>query len=288
MDTNKQNYDYLINIGFSLNEAKVYSTLLEYDLLNGYEIAKYSGVSRSLIYNVIDRLVKKGFVNKFQGETNYYSAVDYKKIINKIKNNNEANLLIATEKLKTISKKEKNNEYILNIKGFDNFIVKAKELINEAKKEISLSLWQKEFNLIKDDLLSVISRGVKVYIFCFEDIKLDGAEIFSYRVRDPEKLFPYRRLTLIIDNSTTLIGENMGEGAITVLTRNHVLISLATDEIVLNVFWQKLIESYNLLDKCSTADGFLEILDILKDKFNITSNMTKNFMVFNFQYGGKK
>lgn len=288
MDTNKQNYDYLINIGFSLNEAKVYSTLLEYDLLNGYEIAKYSGVSRSLIYNVIDRLVKKGFVNKFQGETNYYSAVDYKKIINKIKNNNEANLLIATEKLKTISKKEKNNEYILNIKGFDNFIIKAKELINEAKKEISLSLWQKEFNLIKDDLLSVISRGVKVYIFCFEDIKLDGAEIFSYRVRDPEKLFPYRRLTLIIDNSTTLIGENMGEGAITVLTRNHVLISLATDEIVLNVFWQKLIESYNLLDKCSTADGFLEILDILKDKFNITSNMTKNFMVFNFQYGGKK
>ena len=288
MDTNKQNYDYLINIGFSLNEAKVYSTLLEYDLLNGYEIAKYSGVSRSLIYNVIDRLVKKGFVNKFQGETNYYSAVDYKKIINKIKNNNEANLLIATEKLKTISKKEKNNEYILNIKGFDNFIVKAKELINEAKKEISLSLWQKEFNLIKDDLLSVISRGVKVYIFCFEDIKLDGAEIFSYRVRDPEKLFPYRRLTLIIDNSTTLIGENRGEGAITVLTRNHVLISLATDEIVLNVFWQKLIESYNLLDKCSTADGFLEILDILKDKFNITSNMTKNFMVFNFQYGGKK
>ena len=76
-------YEFLIKVGFSLNEAKVYVTLLQNKALNGYEIAKLSGVSRSLVYDVIERLLNKGFIIKSEGAINYYVALDYNKTLEK-------------------------------------------------------------------------------------------------------------------------------------------------------------------------------------------------------------
>ena len=279
-------YEFLIKVGFSLNEAKVYVTLLQNKALNGYEIAKLSGVSRSLVYDVIERLLNKGFIIKSEGAINYYVALDYNKTLEKIDNENHKNLLNAEAKLKLLSKKENDNEFIFNIRGIDKFIEKAKERILLAKREISLSIWKQDFALLKDDLLKAIKRGVKVYIFSFEDIILDKAEIFSYKVKDASNLFPYRRISLIIDNNDTFIGENIGDKSVSIYTKNQAISSLAIDEIVLNIFWFKLIEKNSLLEKCSTSKGFLEVLNILKKEMGITPNMTKNFMVFDFQYGG--
>lgn len=279
-------YEFLIKVGFSLNEAKVYVTLLQNKALNGYEIAKLSGVSRSLVYDVIERLLNKGFIIKSEGAINYYVALDYNKTLEKIDKENHKNLLNAEAKLKLLSKKENDNEFIFNIRGFDKFIDKAKERILLAKREISLSIRKQDFALLKDDLLKAIKRGVKVYIFSFEEIILDKAEIFSYKVQDASNLFPYRRISLIIDNNDTFIGENIGDKSVSIYTKNQAISSLAIDEIVLNIFWFKLIEKKSLLEKCSTSKGFLEVLNILKKEMGITPNMTKNFMVFDFQYGG--
>lgn len=43
-------FEFLEKLGFSSNEAKVYGTLIKHKVLNGYEIAKLSGVARSLVY----------------------------------------------------------------------------------------------------------------------------------------------------------------------------------------------------------------------------------------------
>lgn len=286
--TNNDTYEFLIKVGFSLNEAKVYVTLLQNKALNGYEIAKLSGVSRSLVYDVIERLLNKGFIIKSEGAVNYYVALDYNKALEKIDNENRKNLLNAEANLKLLSKKDNDNEFIFNIRGFDKFIEKAKEKIKLAKKEISLSIWKQDFAFLRDDLSKALRRGVKVYIFSFEDIILDNAEIFTYKVKDASNLFPYRRISLIIDNNDTFIGENIGDKSVSIYTKNQAISSLAIDEIVLNIFWFKLIKKNSLLERCSTSKGFLEVLNILRKEMDITTNMTKNFMVFNFQYGGNK
>lgn len=286
--TNNGTYEFLTKVGFSLNEAKVYVTLLQNKALNGYEIAKLSGVSRSLVYDVIERLLNKGFIIKSAGAVNYYVALDYNKALEKIDNENRKNLLNAETNLKLLSKKDNDNEFIFNIRGFDKFLEKAKEKIKLAKKEISLSIWKQDFAYLRDDLSKALRRGVKVYIFSFEDITLDNAEIFTYKVKDASNLFPYRRISLIIDNNDTFIGENIGDKSVSIYTKNQAISSLAIDEIVLNIFWFKLIKKNSLLERCSTSKGFLEVLEVLRKEMDITPNMTKNFMVFNFQYGGSK
>lgn len=288
MNRNTNDLDFLLKIGFTLNEAKVYVTLIQNKAMNGYEIAKLSGVSRSIVYDVINRLVEKGFVIKSDGLTNYYHALDYEKVLKLLEEEKTNNIKIAESRLKLISKKVQDSEFIFNIKGFAKSIEKAKELIQTAKNEISLSIWEKEFVLIYDDLVAAIARGVKVYIFAFEDISITGAKIFSYRIKDAENLFPYRIILLIVDENEVIIGENCGEDSISIHTKNHALTSLATDEIVLNIFWYQLIETENLLNGCKDSKGFFQVLEKLREKMKISEDMTKNFMVYNYQYGGEK
>lgn len=278
-----KNYDFLLNLGFTLNEAKVYVTLLEYNVLNGYEIAKFSTVSRSLVYEVLTRLVNKGFVIKMEGEPSFYKALDYTSLIKKMREDSEKDFLIAEEQLKNISVKKYNNDFVLNIVGVEKCIEKAKELINSAQGEISLSIWDKPFNLLKSELEEAIKRNVKVYIFSFGKIELNGATIFSYNLKDSEKLFPYYRSTLIVDGGECLVGESNRTNPIYMNTRNHSIVSLATDELVLNIFWQKYIKKMGLLSEDATAEQFLNIILKLKDELGISDNMTKNFLVYNFQ-----
>lgn len=57
------------------------------------------------------------------------------------------------------------------------------------------------------------------------------------------------------------------------------------EKIIKNYFviWNKLIEKENLLSKgCSGAD-FLQAIHNLAERYGITDEMTKNFLVYNFQ-----
>ena len=88
--TTMNNYKFLEKLGFSSNEAKVYGTLIKHKVLNGYEIAKLSGVARSLVYEVINRLVAKGAVIRIDGEPNFYKPIEYQDLIRSIKEENES------------------------------------------------------------------------------------------------------------------------------------------------------------------------------------------------------
>lgn len=280
-------YKFLLEIGFTLNEAKVYLTLLQNRYLNGYEISKLSNVSRSLVYDVIDRLVAKGFILKSEGQVNYYCALPYDKVIEKIKNDNINKLNVAKEKLKNYSRIENESEYIFNIKGIDEFFSKANDLILNAKKEISISIWKEDFPKIEESLLIASKKGIKIYIFSFSNINFPSGEIFSYQLKDPASLFPYRRISIIVDGKEVIIGENAGDKSICVLSKNHALVSMTTDEIVLNIFWLKYIKSKGLLKNNATSDEFLSLLNNLREDLKVSPDMTKNYLVFNFQFGGK-
>ncbi len=275
--------DYLENLGFSQNEAKVYTTLLRNKFLNGYEIAKLSGVSRSLVYEVVNRLVGKGILIRLEGEPNYYIPLEYEKLIARIKKKNEENINRAEEFLKGLAQGEENRDYVLNIVGYDKFIKKAAALIDAAEKEISLSIWHSEFQAVREALERAVKRGIKIYIFSFEEIPLKGAVIFSYGLCDAARLFPYRRMTLIVDGVQCLNGESGGGEDIYTCTKNHAIVSLAIDEIVLNIFWYKYIEKQGLLHERITSREFLQMIGTLAGELGINEDMTKNFMVYDFQ-----
>lgn len=52
----------LLSLGFTKNESQVYVTLCRYESLTGHELAKKAGIDRSVTYNLLNNLLKKGLV----------------------------------------------------------------------------------------------------------------------------------------------------------------------------------------------------------------------------------
>ena len=65
--------DKLVRIGFSEYEAKTYVALLRESPVTGYQIAKLSGVPRSMVYEVLGKLVARGaaMTLRKEGSTQY-------------------------------------------------------------------------------------------------------------------------------------------------------------------------------------------------------------------------
>ena len=97
----------------------------------------------------------------------------------------------------------------------------------------------------------------------------------------------YENGAYLLNGKEVIIGENAGDKSICVLSKNHALVSMTTDEIVLNIFWLKYIKSKGLLKNNATSDEFLTLLNKLREDLGVSPDMTKNYLVFNFQFGGK-
>ena len=72
----------LLQAGLTEGESKTYLALLELGASTTGAIVKSSGVSRSIIYNVLERLAQKGLVSVITRErTKYFQAADPSRIM---------------------------------------------------------------------------------------------------------------------------------------------------------------------------------------------------------------
>src|SRR3989338_6658768 len=68
--------------GLTEGEIKVYLALLEIGLSTSGPIIEKSGIARSIIYQILEKLMHKGLVSQITKEkTHYYQASDPQKII---------------------------------------------------------------------------------------------------------------------------------------------------------------------------------------------------------------
>lgn len=54
----------LQDLGFTKNDSKVFLTLAKYKMLSPADIAKYSDVDRARVYDSLNRLIEKGYIQK--------------------------------------------------------------------------------------------------------------------------------------------------------------------------------------------------------------------------------
>src|SRR3989344_2830585 len=84
--------------GLDDKEIKIYLILVQKKELNAYVLAKKEGIHRSTTYNVLERLISKGFVSKIEKEkTTFYSALDINQTLTKIKDRESILLSLIPE-----------------------------------------------------------------------------------------------------------------------------------------------------------------------------------------------
>lgn len=259
-------------LGFSLNEAKVYLALVNYSPLNGYEVAKRSGVTRTMVYDILRRLVAKEYVKRIEGSPTMYCAVDYRDLVQSL-NTEHGSKIEQLEKLfAKLSMTSDEGNYVFNLKGGEEPLIDLlKQHICHAQKEIYLSIWDKEAEKIKNELKDAHMRGVEIHIFSFCKIPFEFGHQYSYnitnvQISDFQKAFPYRRVAAVFDKTKMIVGIGDGKpGDVHILTGNPMLINMAIDEMILDLLYLHAFKKFgDFKEDMSVADYQKASADFMK------------------------
>jgi len=200
--------DKLVKIGFSEYEAKAYVALLRKSPVTGYELAKLSGVPRSMIYEVLGKLVSRGAaVTLPGGKATTYAPVPATEFLDRLHREHEELVASLKEDLTALSTAP-DLEYVWNIEGHENIMAKAREMIGQAKSRVHLALLPDAFPPLRLALEEAIRRGVRVVIYTTSELDLPGGRVVIAHVSE-ETLGQARGLglVLVVDGEEVLVGE---------------------------------------------------------------------------------
>jgi Cd2+/Zn2+-exporting ATPase len=200
--------DGLIKIGFSEYEAKAYVALLRGSPVTGYQLSKLSGVPRSMIYEVLGKLTARGAAMTLREEgATKYAPIAADEMLDHLSREYQALLVSLRSDLANLASAS-DLEYVWNIEGDENIVAKAREMIGQAQRRISVALLPRTAAALEPDLLGASRRGVRVVVYTTADLDLAGARVVVTHVSE-ETLSQARGLGLIlvIDGEELLIGE---------------------------------------------------------------------------------
>ncbi|NHJ25465.1 MAG: TrmB family transcriptional regulator [Candidatus Lokiarchaeota archaeon] len=140
----------LQSLGFTKNDSKVLLTMAKYKVLSPADIAKYSGVDRARVYDSLNRLIEKGFIQKEpvkRGANYQIIPIEniFKSIREDFKNKIDDTILLEKAISELEVDQEESEPRVWSISSKDKIRKKIKDLISVAKNRI--------FFIITPDLL---------------------------------------------------------------------------------------------------------------------------------------
>jgi len=205
---NKDPIDKLVRIGFSEHEARAYIALLRENPVTGYQIAKLSGVPRSMIYKALRKLVARGAAMTLRKKGSIqYIPVQAEELLDQVSHTYKELVTSLKDDL-TVLDSAPDLGYVWSIQGHKNIMTKAQKMIDQAESRIYLSLLPATFPALKPALERAIGRKVRVVAYSTEDLDLWGGRVVA--TPTPEQARERAEglwLVLTIDGEEALIGE---------------------------------------------------------------------------------
>ncbi len=231
-------YEVLQDVGFSVNEAKVYVALLSKHPISGYEVAKRSNITRTMVYDILNRLVQKGAVQIVENEPKLYTPVPYKDFFQRMRTDYNNRVEAVEAAFDTLECEENTGNYIMNISDYESMVQEVRALIRSAKREIYTSIWEEEAMLFREDFECAHQRGVAITAFSFNNIPFSFVNAYTYGIPSDEirKIWSRRRIIVVVDREKIIIGEGNDQiEEISIITSNTMIIELAIDQMLLDI-----------------------------------------------------
>jgi len=220
--------ELLQQLGFGDYESQAYIALLKASPLNGYELAKASGLPRANIYAVLQKLEKRGAVIRLDtSEGVEYGPVAPGELLQGLRSNYESTLASAQEALESI-RVPAEQEQVWNMRSYGAMLEHARALVDSAQSCVLTALSPQEAAALGDHFQAAQQRGVKITNLCTaacrDECEHCRGNIFRYAVSAQKNK---RWLVVVQDEEQVLAGEIGPEGeALAILTQQQTLVEL--------------------------------------------------------------
>lgn len=252
MTTTIETERHLRALGFSEYEARALVVLYKKGALNGYQLAKASGIPRPNIYTVLAKLEDRGAITSLHSkEGTRYAAQPPKELLSRLARGFDVNLSKAGEALKGIGRAPE-QECAWNIQGYEAAIDRAHAIAAGARKRLLVGIWSQESKVLADSFRKAKARGVEVTTLCIQGCPQACGGCQGHTYRYPMALGAKTRWLVVASEKEALIGQVFPDGqasgaasrqeAVASLAAQYVRNTVAVAEIVRSM-GPKLLES---------------------------------------------
>ncbi len=280
MTTNKPGSDILHalqQLGFTEYEARAYAALVAGGELNGYALAKASGIPRANVYAVAGKLVARGAAVRVERTAGAaYVATAPKQLLRDIDADRRRALGDAREALSRLSR-ERHPPMVLNLRD-DEVLERAGQLIEASATSLRIALQPTEAAHLAAPLRAARERGVAITTLCLEGCEVECGGCLGDLHRCAMVSGDARWLLVVSDDHAALLGYFTGSGITAIFTEQPLVVSLTAAYIqqsaTLAILGSELAgrfegllsaESRRLLDGLYPAGDFLAHMRELSD-----------------------
>lgn len=224
----------LQKLGYSQYECKAYVNLLKNSPVTGYEISKRSSVPRSMIYEVLGKLLDKGAIYTVPSEPVKYVPVPAKELIQRIRKSFDESFDFLEKNLTTLEN-EQDTDVIWRVNSDEHVMTEIVDMIEKAQEEIWLSIWNPQASSVKEVVEKRIYEGIKVFSMLFSepDTQLGVTYHHDFMAPDISEKRMGGRLTIAVRDKEEVIIANFSPdtAAWAVKTKDPALVLVATEYI---------------------------------------------------------
>jgi HTH-type transcriptional regulator, sugar sensing transcriptional regulator len=223
-------------LGMSAYEAKAYLALVTAGRpLNGYEVAKNSGVPRSTVYEALGKLVHRGaaFEARTAQETTCYLPLPPNALLNRMSQDFEESLQALKAELPSLSAPQEAH-LIHNIASYEPLLQRCEDVIRDARRELFVSIWPEELDRLRPILEQAQERGVDVTMLVFGEDPAPIGHTYRHRFSPPDfvlKYLGYRLFVVVSDDRQSVVGGSRNNDAWGVYSDNPAVVTLSMEYV---------------------------------------------------------
>ena len=223
-------------LGMSAYEAKAYLALVAAGKpLNGYEVAKNSGVPRSTVYETLGKLVVRGAAFEARTVTGSlsYLPLPTSSLLDRMSRDFDDSLHALRSELPSIAAPQQAH-LLHNLTDYDALLERCADVIRESRRELFVSIWPEELERLGPLLRDAEQRGVDVTILVFgEDLEPIG-HTYRHDHSPPQFVLDYLGYRLFVisgDNRQAVIGGAQDNDGWGVYTDNPAVVLLSIEYV---------------------------------------------------------
>ncbi|MET8049287.1 MULTISPECIES: TrmB family transcriptional regulator [unclassified Streptosporangium] len=233
--------EQLQRLGMSGYEAKAYVTLVGAGQpLNGYEVAKRSGVPRSMVYATLGKLVAKSAAYELRGADD---AVDYlplppRSLLERMRREFDDSIESLEVSLPVIVASPRAH-LIHSLKDAEALLARAEDVVAEAHTDLFLSIWPEEMERLSPLVGRAVERGVETSVLHFGPARKPVGNLYEHRFPTPcatteaqeGQGLDHRLLVVVGDRREALVGGFAGGTAWGVYTEDPAVVAMAVQYV---------------------------------------------------------
>jgi sugar-specific transcriptional regulator TrmB len=236
-------------LGFSQYESKAYVGLLTRSPVTGYELAKRSGIPRSMVYETLGKLVDRGAAHLVPSEPVMYAPVPAAVLLERYRQRNEETFGYLQRELGAIEKSPE-MDVVAHVRGEVQINTEIVSIVDQARSELWLALWAPQVELLRQPVARALERNVTVFSVLFGDETSELGWTFRHSYMAPEVV--KRRLgghlTIAArDAEEVVIAEYIDVGGSwAVKTRDPALVLVATDYVRHDIMFDVIVPEFGV------------------------------------------